>query len=91
VIGPRSRGSRFYLLQLVCVAVGLVLITAGQWRAGLVTMGATFCAGALARAVMPKDHLGMLRVRGRWFDIGWTTLLGVSLIVLAVIVPNQPD
>lgn len=89
MIGPRSRGSQLYLVQLLGVAVGLALIALGPWRTGVTVVGATFLAGAAARAVMPENHTGMLQVRGKVFDIGWTVLLGVSLIVLAAVIPDQ--
>ena len=87
---PRSRGSQIYLALLVGVAVGLVLVAVGAWRAGLMVVGVTFVAAAVARVVVPQDHVGMLRVRGRTFDIVWTTVLGVSLAVLALVVPPGP-
>jgi hypothetical protein len=84
---PRSRGSQFYLLTLLGVFVGLVLVLVGLWRAGLYVVGATFVANALGRLVVPEAHKGMLNVRGRGFDVFWTTTLGVSLLVLAAVVP----
>jgi hypothetical protein len=87
---PRSRGSQFYLLQLAVVVVGLVLIAVGQWRAGVGGIGLAFVAGALARSVVPIDHTGMLRVRGKAFDIVWMTLLGIALIALPFLIPDQP-
>ena len=87
---PRSRGSQFYLLQLLAVVVGLVLVGAGQWRLGIGAIGMAFVAGALARVVVPIDHTGMLRVRGKAFDIVWMTTLGVALLVLPFLIPNQP-
>lgn len=87
---PRSRGSQLYLVQLVAVAVGLTLIAVGTWRAGTVVIGASFAAGALARLAVPIEHTGMLRVRGKIFDIAWMTLIGVSLVVLALAIPDQP-
>jgi hypothetical protein len=88
VRGPRSRGSQFYLLQLLVVLVGLVLVAAGLWRAGVSAIGLAFVAGALARSVVPVNHTGMLRVRGKAFDMFWMTTLGVSLVVLAWVVPS---
>ncbi|MEO6473251.1 MAG: DUF3017 domain-containing protein [Aeromicrobium sp.] len=88
---PRSRGSQIYLLQLLAVATGLILVLSGIWRPGLHVIGGAFVAGALARSVVPESHTGMLRVRGKAFDIFWMTLLGVSLIVLAVVVPPPPN
>lgn len=86
---PRSRGSQLYLLQLLIVAVGIVLVVAGPWRPGIVAIGLAFVIGAGARSVVPIDHTGMLRVRGKVFDIVWMTTLGVALVVLALIIPNQ--
>jgi hypothetical protein len=87
---PRSRGSQIYLLLLVGVAVGLGLVAFGPWRAGLMVVGVTFLVAAIARVLVPPDHVGMLRVRGRTFDIVWTTLLGTSLSLLALLVPPGP-
>jgi hypothetical protein len=87
---PRSRGSQLYLLQLLVVAVGLVLVAVGLWRPGVVAMGLAFVTGAVARSVVPIDHTGMLRVRGKVFDIAWMTTLGVALIILPILIPDQP-
>ncbi|MGA8851090.1 MAG: DUF3017 domain-containing protein [Aeromicrobium sp.] len=87
---PRSRGSQLYLVLLLGVAAGMVLIALDAWRIGVSLVGITFIIGAVARAVVPPDHIGMLRVRGTPFDVVWMTLLGVSLVVLAVVIPNQP-
>jgi hypothetical protein len=89
VRAPRSRGSQFYLLQLLVVLIGLVLVATGQWRVGVSAIGLAFVAGALARSVVPIDHTGMLRVRGKAFDVFWMSTLGVSLIVLAWVIPTQ--
>lgn len=88
--GPRSRGSQLYLVQLLAVAVGLVLVVAGPWRAGIVAIGLAFVVGAMARSVVPIDHTGMLRVRGKFFDMFWMATLGAALVVLAVVIPGQP-
>jgi len=90
VITPRSRGSQLYLLQLLTVLIGLALVVFGSWRGGVVVIGVAFVVGALARSVVPIDHTGMLRVRGKAFDMFWMTTLGVSLIVLALVIPSQP-
>ena len=87
---PRSRGSQFYLVQLVAVVTGLALIALGQWRIGVAGIGVAFVAGAFARSVVPIDHTGMLRVRGKAFDIVWMTVLGVALVVLPLLIPDQP-
>jgi hypothetical protein len=89
VITPRSRGSQLYLVQLLTVLIGLGLVAFGHWRAGVVVIGVAFVVGALARSVVPLDHTGMLRVRGKAFDMFWMTTLGVALIVLALVIPPQ--
>lgn len=86
---PRSYGSRVYLAQLIAVAVGLVFLLLGWWRPGVGLIAASFVVAATARAVISDDHVGMLGVRGRIFDITWMSVLGVSLGVLAIIVPNS--
>ncbi|MDQ3156186.1 MAG: DUF3017 domain-containing protein [Actinomycetota bacterium] len=87
---PRSRGSQLYLLQLLVVATGLVLVMFGVWRTGLHVIGAAFVGGAIARAIVPVEHEGMLHVRSKPFDIFWMTTLGVALITLAIAVPPPP-
>ena len=84
---PRSRGSQFYLLTLLGVFIGLVIVALGPWRLGIYVIGATFVANALGRLVVPEAHKGMLNVRGRSFDVFWTMTLGVSLLILAAVVP----
>jgi hypothetical protein len=88
---PVSIGSRLYLLQLIVVAAGIVLVLAGVWRTGLDVIGGAFVGGAIARAIVPVEHEGMLRVRSRAFDIFWMATLGVALIALAIVVPPPPN
>jgi hypothetical protein len=90
VKGPRSRGSQLYLLHLLAVLVGLVIVVVGSWRVGVVVIGAAFVVGALGRAVVPIDHTGMLRVRGKTFDVFWMTTLGMALVILGLVIPGQP-
>jgi len=87
---PRSRGSQIYLGQLVVVTIGLLLTVAGLWRAGVATIGGSFLLASLLRAVVPTSHDGMLRVRGRVFDVVWTAVLGGALVFLAFNIPGQP-
>ncbi len=86
---PRSYGSRVYLAQLIAVAVGLIFLLVGWWRTGISLIAISFILAAVARAMISDDHVGMLGVRGRLFDILWMSVLGVSLGVLAIVVPNS--
>lgn len=90
MIWPRSVGSRIYLAQLAVVAVGLLLVVLGPWRVGLALVGASFVVAAVLRTLVPAAQIGMLKVRGTVFDFAWMTVLGVALVVLAAIIPNQP-
>ena len=42
------------------------------------------------RVASRLHDVGMLRVRGRTFDIVWMLVLGASLGVLALVIPPQP-
>lgn len=86
---PRSYGSRLYLAHLVVVAVALVLVAGGWWRLGTVLVGASFTVAAAARIVVSEDQTGMLRVRGKIFDVLWMGFLGTALVVLGLLVPGD--
>ncbi len=87
---PRTIGGVVYLAVLATAALGLVVVVAGAWRAGVSWMGAGLLLGAAARLVLTERGAGMLRVRRRLSDVAMLTVAGVALIVLAVVVPNQP-
>ena len=83
-------GGTIYVLVVAMALVGLGIVVAGAWRTGLVWMGVGMLLGALTRAVLSERAAGMLRVRRRWSDVLMLTIAGIGLIVLAVIVPDQP-
>lgn len=87
---PRSRGSQIYLTILVGVVVGLGFVAVGSWRVGILVVGVSFVVAALARVLVPQAHVGMLRVRGKVFDVAWTATLGGALVVLSFVVPPGP-
>lgn len=87
---PRTFGGMVYILVVGIAVVGITITLAGAWRTGVGWMGAGLLLAALARAVLSERGAGMLRVRRRWSDVLTLTVAGVALIVLAVIVPEQP-
>ncbi len=87
---PRTIGGVVYLLVVGMALAGLGITVAGGWRTGVGWMGAGLLVGALARAVLSERGAGMLRVRRRWADVLTLTIVGIALIVLAVVVPEQP-
>ena len=87
---PQTVGGTIYVLVVAMALVGLGIVVAGAWRSGLVWIGVGMLLGALTRAVLSERAAGMLRVRRRWSDVLMLTVAGIGLIVLAVIVPDQP-
>lgn len=87
---PRSSGTGWLPLLAVLLpwAVGMVILALGHWRTGSVVIGAGLVLGAVLRLVLSRQRIGLLRVRDRGFDIGWYTLLGAAIIVLANVVPG---
>ncbi len=70
--------------------MGLGIVLAGAWRTGISWIGAGLLLASASRLVLSERGAGMLRVRRKWSDVLMLTVAGVGLIVLAVVVPNQP-
>ena len=87
---PRTLGGAVYLLVVGMMLVGLGVTLVGQWRPGVSWMGSALLLGAAARAVLSERAAGMLRIRRRWSDVVTLVVAGLGLIVLAVVVPEQP-
>ena len=87
---PQTIGGSVYVLVVGMALAGLGITVAGAWRTGLGWMGSGLLVGAVARALLSERGAGMLRVRRRWSDVVTLTLAGIALIVLAVVVPEQP-
>lgn len=81
---------RWPLLVVVAgVVAGLVtaFLGAGTWRLGAVLIGVSLVVGAVERLVLPGREAGLLQVRSKPFDVAVLLLTGVSVVVLAVVVP----
>jgi hypothetical protein len=87
---PQTFGGVVYLAVVAMTLVGLGIVVAGPWRTGVIWIGAGLLLAALARLVLSEQGAGMLRVRRKWSDVVMMSVAGVALVVLAVIVPNQP-
>ena len=87
---PQTLGGVVYLCVLAAALIGLVIVLAGPWRTGLSWIGAGLLVASVTRLVLSDRRAGMLRVRRKWSDVLMLTVAGVGLIVLAVVVPNQP-
>ena len=87
---PQTLGGAVYLLVVGMALVGLVVAVAGAWRTGVSWMGAGLLVGAASRLVLPERRAGMLRVRRRASDVAMLAVVGLALLVLAAVVPDQP-
>jgi len=79
-----------YLAVLAIAALGLVLVATYNWRTGVTVLGGGLLVAALGRVALGEFESGMLRVRGKVFDVVALSGLGTLMIVLAWVIPNQP-
>ena len=88
---PSTLGGLVYLVVVATCASGLLVVAIGPWRRGVAVIGLGLLLGAMMRASLSDGNAGMLRVRrNRWFDVLMLSAVGVSLILLASVIPNQP-
>lgn len=83
-------GGVIYLVVLGVAAIGLIVVATADWRIGVGVLGAGLLIAAAGRLALGEHESGMLRVRGKTFDVITLSGLGVLLIVLALVIPNQP-
>ena len=87
---PSTPGGLVYLLVVAASGLGLLVVALGPWRRGVLLIGAALIGGALVRLVLSENNAGMLRVRrSRWADVLMLGGVGVALILLASVIPNQ--
>jgi hypothetical protein len=72
------------LAAILVVGVGLVLVTFGHWRQGLVVIGLAMIGAALLRLFLPLRRVGLLAVRSRSVDVLMLAGAGLALTVLTL-------
>ena len=87
---PSTIGGLFYLVVLAITAVGIGIVSTGDWRLGTRWVAGALIFAALLRLVLPRRDAGMLAVRHRLVDCVMLAGVGVALIFLAATIPNQP-
>ncbi|HWU31461.1 MAG TPA: DUF3017 domain-containing protein [Marmoricola sp.] len=87
---PSTIGGVVYLVVLAMAIAGLVLVTTSNWRVGVSVLGGGLLVGAVGRVALGEFESGMLRVRNKVFDVIALAGLGTLMIVLAIVIPNQP-
>ncbi|WP_051716862.1 DUF3017 domain-containing protein [Streptomyces megasporus] len=75
------------LCVLAGAAVGL-LVTLGDFRAGVLIIGASLLAGAVLRWTVPA--VGMLAVRSRFTDVATYGVLGTAIVLLGMMAQPEP-
>ena len=75
------------LVVLVVVGVGLMVVTVGHWRQGLVVIGLALVGAAVLRLLLPVRRVGFLAVRSRPTDVLLLALAGLALAVTALTIP----
>ena len=87
---PSTLGGLVYLVVVAVTALGLLVVVLGPWRRGIVIIGTSLLLAAVMRLALRDANAGMLRVRRRWADVLMMVGVGVAMIVLANVIPNQP-
>jgi hypothetical protein len=72
------------LAALLAVGAGLLSVTFGHWRRGLVVIGIALVATAVLRLVLPLRRVGLLAVRSRWTDVLMLAGTGLAITVLTL-------
>ena len=72
------------LAALIALGAGLLLVTLGYWRRGLVVIGLAMTGTAALRLVLPLRRVGLLAVRSRWADVLMLAGAGLALTVLTL-------
>ena len=72
------------LAAILVVGAGLVLVTFGYWRRGLVVIGLALIGTALLRLLLPVRRVGLLAVRSRSVDVLLLAGTGLALTVLTL-------
>lgn len=86
---PSTTGGIVYLVVMATLLVGLGTVTAGAWRTGTAIMAASFGLAFVARAVLPDDRAGMLRIRRKFVDLTTMAVCSAGMLVLAAVIPSR--
>ncbi|WP_081706580.1 DUF3017 domain-containing protein [Nocardia sp. CNY236] len=68
----------------VVMVAAVVFVVFDRWRRGALVFGGATLLAAVFRLCLPTVRVGLLAVRSKPFDVGALTLLGSSIMFLAV-------
>lgn len=75
-------------VTLGVLTLGLVAVVLGHWRGGCELVAVALFIAAGARMVLTSSAVGLLAVRSRGVDVLCALALGLSVLVLAIVVPS---
>ncbi|HVF21185.1 MAG TPA: DUF3017 domain-containing protein [Mycobacteriales bacterium] len=68
-------------------AAGLLAVSQGYWRRGLLVVASAMLLAAVLRLALPTRRAGLLAVRGKAVDVVVLGSFGSAMLLLASIVP----
>ena len=83
----RLRAEAPVAVVFLVAAVGLLAVTQGFWRRGLVVVAAALLLAAMLRLTLPTRQAGLLAVRNKAVDVVVLAGFGSAMLLLASIVP----
>ena len=75
------------IVVFTVAAAGLLAVTQGFWRRGLVVIAGAMLLAAVLRLTLPTRRAGLLAVRGKAIDVVVLGTFGSAMLLLASIVP----
>ena len=86
---PSTTGGLIYLVVAGTLVAGLAIVAVGPWRTGVSVMGAALAVAFVARAVLPDERAGMLRIRRRFVDLTTLAVCAAGMFALVAAIPNR--
>ena len=75
------------IVVFTVAAAGLLAVTQGFWRRGLLVVAGAMLLAAVLRLALPTRQAGLLAVRGKAVDVVVLASFGSAILLLAAIVP----
>ena len=72
------------VIALLVAAVVYLAAQPGHWERGTAVIAVAMLLAALLRCVLPESRVGLLGVRGRWWDVPIYLALGVLILVVDI-------
>jgi hypothetical protein len=77
----RAQAPFLVVVALIVAAVVYLTVEPGHWVRGTAAIAIAMLLGGALRLLLPESRIGLLRVRGRWWDSFCYLALGVVILV----------